>query len=35
MHSHHYIGAAVVLLIGYILGVKFPGFAAKIPLIGK
>lgn len=34
MQSHHYLGAAVVLFIGYVLGRKFPQLGAKIPGVG-
>lgn len=32
MQSHHYIMLVVVLLIGYVLGVKFPSWGATVGL---
>jgi hypothetical protein len=30
MKAHHWIGAIVILIVGYYLGVKFPGAASSI-----
>jgi|GEM_PF-4317343 len=35
MKTHHYLGMAVALVIGYFLGVKFPSLGAAVPVVGK
>jgi hypothetical protein len=32
MQTHHYVMAVLVLALGYILGVKFPQYGAKVGL---
>ena len=29
MKGHHFLGLAVLVLLGYFLGFKFPGFGAR------
>ncbi len=35
MKSHHYIMIAVVFVVGYFVGVKFPSLGAKVPVVGS
>lgn len=30
MKKHHWIGAVIVLVVGYIVGVKYPGLFGKL-----
>lgn len=30
MKTHHWIGAVIILVIGYAIGVKFPGLFGKL-----
>lgn len=35
MKTQHWIGAVVLVIVGIVIGVKFPNLAAKIPGLGS
>ncbi len=35
MNWKHYLGIVALLVVGYWLGGKYPGFLSKVPMVGN